>query len=270
MAFDIAGGSRVDAKVRVLDVSENGLSVEIRDPLAIGSTVDVDGEISHSAGRTSIRKQCRVAWCSAAIGGAYWAGLWFDDSGRGTAANAFGAVTSSGESDYYELLQLSPNADLDTIHRIFRLMAQRYHPDNRETGNGQLFREMVEAHATLADPVRRAAYDAQRENNRQTRIKIFQTWQNSRGMEAERRKRHGILSLLYGKRLADQTQPAMSIRDLEEMLGCPREHLEFSLWFLREKKHIRDRITTALPSPSRELRWPNLKSPKTYLLRARR
>jgi hypothetical protein len=30
----------------------------------------------------------------------------------------------------------------------------------------------------------------------------------------------------------------MTIHELEDMLGCPREHLEFSLWYLRENAYI--------------------------------
>jgi curved DNA-binding protein CbpA len=32
--------------------------------------------------------------------------------------------------DYYEFLQISPNADADTIHRVYRFLAARLHPDN--------------------------------------------------------------------------------------------------------------------------------------------
>jgi hypothetical protein len=28
------------------------------------------------------------------------------------------------------------------------------------------------------------------------------------------------------------------VRDLEELLGCPREHLEVTLWYLKQKRHI--------------------------------
>ena len=37
----------------------------------------------------------------------------------------------SGEAfvDYYELLQVSANADEDTIHRVFRHLAKKHHPD---------------------------------------------------------------------------------------------------------------------------------------------
>ncbi|MGR9037200.1 MAG: DnaJ domain-containing protein, partial [Gammaproteobacteria bacterium] len=34
--------------------------------------------------------------------------------------------------DYYEVLEISPNANSETIDRIFRYLAQRYHPDNRQ------------------------------------------------------------------------------------------------------------------------------------------
>ena len=30
----------------------------------------------------------------------------------------------------------------------------------------------------------------------------------------------------------------MSIHELEDLLACPREHLEFSLWYLKEKNWI--------------------------------
>ncbi len=35
--------------------------------------------------------------------------------------------------DFYESLQLSPNADAATIERVFRLLAQRFHTNNQET-----------------------------------------------------------------------------------------------------------------------------------------
>jgi curved DNA-binding protein CbpA len=36
-------------------------------------------------------------------------------------------------TDYYENLQISPNADMEMIERVFRLLAKRYHPDNTQT-----------------------------------------------------------------------------------------------------------------------------------------
>ena len=38
---------------------------------------------------------------------------------------------------YYEDLQVSSNADIETIERVYRLLAKRYHPDNNGTGNAE-------------------------------------------------------------------------------------------------------------------------------------
>src|SRR5204863_10158942 len=61
--------------------------------------------------------------------------------------------------DYYEALQISPNADADTIQRVFRLLAQRFHPDNADSGDADRFRALHEAYSILSVPERRAKYD---------------------------------------------------------------------------------------------------------------
>src|SRR5258708_6833839 len=140
--------------------------------------------------------------------------------------------------DHYEALQVNPKADVETIRRVFHILALRYHPDNLETGNVELFSQILEANRALTDPHRRAAHDAQRAQRNQTRFRIFENWESSRGKESERRKRSGILSVLYAKRQAEPERPALTSRELEDLLECPREHLEFPLWFLREKKWV--------------------------------
>ena len=49
-------------------------------------------------------------------------------------------MSSNEIEDYYELLQVSDVAEPETINRVYRMLAQRYHPDNRETGNESRFR----------------------------------------------------------------------------------------------------------------------------------
>ena len=75
--------------------------------------------------------------------------------------------------DYYETLQISPNADQDTVHRVYRLLAQRFHPDNRDTGNTEIFRQLTEAYQALSDPERRAGYDVHHREARRLTWKIF-------------------------------------------------------------------------------------------------
>ena len=60
-------------------------------------------------------------------------------------------MSDDGKLDYYEILQVSANAEPDTIHRIYRLLAQRFHPDNQESGNSDRFHQIHEAYTVLSD-----------------------------------------------------------------------------------------------------------------------
>jgi len=57
-------------------------------------------------------------------------------------------------------MQINANAEPETVHRVYRLLAQRFHPDNKDTGNAERFRELTEAYEVLSDPERRAQYDS--------------------------------------------------------------------------------------------------------------
>jgi hypothetical protein len=131
---------------------------------------------------------------------------------------------------------VSRNADVDTIHRVFHLLAQRFHPDNSATGNDGKFRQAVEAHRVLSNPELRAAHDIQLLEENHVRVRIFDSLESTQGVQAEVRKRQGVLKLLYTRRMMNPREPALRGRDFVEMLGCPAEHLEFALWFLKENK----------------------------------
>jgi curved DNA-binding protein len=136
--------------------------------------------------------------------------------------------------DCYETLQLSPNADPETIGRVFRLQAQRFHPDNPDTGDSETFRRISEAHRILSDPTLRAGYDVLYRRVRDHAWKIFDQPKAAQGMAGEKRKRAAILSVLYTKRMNESERPFVTLMELEQVLACPKEHLEFGLWYLRE------------------------------------
>ena len=50
--------------------------------------------------------------------------------------------------------------------------------------------------------------------------------------------RMGILAALFRARSTNNDSPSMSNRELERLLVCPREHLEFGIWYLRGKRYI--------------------------------
>ena len=51
--------------------------------------------------------------------------------------------------DYYEMLRVSPGAELESIQRVHRALAARYHPDNLETGDLERFLLVNEAFKVL-------------------------------------------------------------------------------------------------------------------------
>ena len=148
-------------------------------------------------------------------------------------------MTNETPVDYYEVLQVSANAEPDTIHRVFRLLAQRFHPDNKETGSESRFREIQEAYSTLSDPEKRARYDISYQQKRQDRWRLVTTGaQAENDFEIEQMIRLTLLEALYTQRRVDPSSPAIYSTDLENLLGRPREHLEFTIWYLIQRKYI--------------------------------
>jgi len=137
--------------------------------------------------------------------------------------------------DYYEILEISPNANSETIDRIFRYLARRYHPDNQDTGDVVRFSELVQAHNTLRDPGKRAEYDLRHASHLQFRWTLAEEANDSKGIERDVDIQDRLLSILYVKRRRDIKNPGIGDIDLERLSGCPREHLEFHLWYLKEK-----------------------------------
>jgi len=140
--------------------------------------------------------------------------------------------------DFYEALQLSPSASTETIERVYRLLAKRYHPDNQVSGDAVRFAEVLEAFTVLSDPEKRAAYDVQYDENRSATWKIFDQTSAGDGRAEDRQLFHGILSLLYVARRRDPIAGGLGAIYLEKMLGCPQQHLDFPLWYLRQRGWI--------------------------------
>ena len=137
--------------------------------------------------------------------------------------------------DYYEDLQVSTNADQETIEKVFRHLAKRFHPDNEQTGDFEKFNALTESYQVLSDPVKRAAYDARYESIRSLKQKL--TIQSSRlgGAEGDSRIRSAILGILYAARRRSVSDPGVGILYLEQVLECPQSQMEFHLWYLKEK-----------------------------------
>ena len=143
-----------------------------------------------------------------------------------------------GFIDYYELLQISPNAEDETIQRIYKMLATRYHPDNPETGDVAQFLRLNEAHKVLGDPEARAAYDLEYQLHFAEPIGLFEMKEFAVGIDGEANRRMGILCLLYNRRRGNPDDPGLSLLEFESMMSFPREHLMFTMWYLKEHKYL--------------------------------
>jgi curved DNA-binding protein CbpA len=66
-------------------------------------------------------------------------------------------------NDYYQILQVQPQASSEEIHRAYRALALQYHPDRNPTAEASVTMTAInEAYSVLADPSRRRNYDQER------------------------------------------------------------------------------------------------------------
>jgi len=138
-------------------------------------------------------------------------------------------------TDYYEDLQVSPNADNETLERVYRLLAKRYHPDNGQTGSIDKFDLITQAYQILSRPEKRAAYDSTYEEAKAHQWKALSGVSSSQGFKDDTRLRHSILSILYVERRNGSSDSAIGMWRMEKILGWPEKILEFHIWYLKEK-----------------------------------
>lgn len=151
-------------------------------------------------------------------------------------------------TDYYEFLQISPHADADTIHRVYRFLAARFHPDNPESGDADLFHLVRTAYEALSDPERRAEYDQKRKLEPEEVVPLSTSIDFMDDIEGELNRRVGLLAVLYHRRRTKPDMPEVPLVELETHMGFPRDYLDFTIWYLVKKGYITraDNATFAL------------------------
>jgi hypothetical protein len=219
-----------------VDMSSSGIGIECPTELKAGSIVFLQARDG------SVQASYEVVYCLRR-GARFRVGLEAREEAQEAERPAAAAKPAErpveGEADHYETLQINSKADLQTIHRVFRIMAARFHPDNPETGNVEQFLRMKQAYAVLSDPERRREYDAILANNKGDGPRpIFELKDFVTGVEAEANRRLGVLCLLYRQRQTNPDAPGVSLLDLEREMGFPREYLTFTTWYLRSKDYV--------------------------------
>ncbi|MDE3186848.1 MAG: J domain-containing protein [Acidobacteriota bacterium] len=140
--------------------------------------------------------------------------------------------------DYYEFLQISPNADHETIHRVYRFLAARYHPDNPKSGDVDKFSMLKDAYDVLSDPERRAEYDMEREAEPHQVAPLSANIDFMDQIEGEINRRLALLAVLYYRRRNNPYAPEVPLAEVERRMGFPRDYLDFTTWYLEKKGYI--------------------------------
>jgi hypothetical protein len=92
---------------KLLDFSEESMGVEIESQLAKGSVVETVGDLERPTGPQPLDRQGYVRRCGVTGNRKFIAGLYLREE------------TNKAIPDYYEFLQISPNAEPATITRVY-------------------------------------------------------------------------------------------------------------------------------------------------------
>jgi curved DNA-binding protein len=140
--------------------------------------------------------------------------------------------------DYYEFLQISPNADYDTIHRVYRFLAARFHPDNPTSGDPEKFFMLKTAYDILSNPDTRLEYDTTRQRQAADKTPLSSTVDFMDQFEGEMNRRLAVLAVLYYRRRNNSQNPSVGLPEIEQQMGFPRDYLDFTTWYLTKKGYI--------------------------------
>ena len=234
MTWKGSDGHTHSAESRGINISKTGMAVECARELRSGQIVFLQSQDG------SFEGECEVVHCTRRAG-KFTLGLEFRVDGL-FEEQPYGRMhtpaPADNEPDYYDILQISEKADVQTIHRVFRMMAARFHPDNPETGDVEEFLRLKKAYSVLSDETLRAEYDAARAVRDAEPNPVFELKDFVTDADAEINRRLGVLSILYNARRKDPDHPGVSMMEVEKRMGFPREHLMFALWYLRAKNYV--------------------------------
>ena len=100
------------------------------------------------------------------------------------------------------------------------------------------FHELKIAYDVLSDPQRRAEYDAKCAGNIAEPDPLSTSLDFMDDIDGELNRRLAVLALLYIKRRSNPDSPEVSLYEVEQRMGFPRDYLEFTLWYLQRKGYI--------------------------------
>jgi hypothetical protein len=143
--------------------------------------------------------------------------------------------SSAGKfQDHYSLLGVDPKANSETIQNNYSKLAQKYHPDNPDTGDAEKFESVNLAYEVLSDPLLRREFDKLKGLDQEGAVKFSGlSFFTDLGRSVDLRM--ALLCVLYDRRRNRPFTPSLSLRQVESMLEATSEEMTFALWYLKQR-----------------------------------
>jgi hypothetical protein len=149
------------------------------------------------------------------------------------------SATSAGKfQDHYAVLEIDPKADSETIQSVYSKLAQKYHPNNFETGDQGKFDAVNLAYEVLSDSGLRAEFDKIKGIGQDEGDQHFSGVAFFSILGREAALRAALLCILYDRRRLKPFTPSLSNRIIESMLEVSNEELWFALWYLKQRNLV--------------------------------
>ena len=210
-------GQRLIESGQAIDFSAGGMAIQTSLPLAAASCLILRAP---TVGIVALAQVRHCSWNRSA----YRVGVRF------LVKAELPCGQTGTEPDQYDFLREAAACDsarAGYVHQIYRSLSFRYHPDNRDTGDAEIFLCVGEIYRIVSGP-RESGHAEERAPARGFR-NSFQTPNGEKG------RRLNVLGLLYQRRMSDCRDAALSTHETREITGMTASELEFTLWYLREK-----------------------------------
>ncbi len=147
--------------------------------------------------------------------------------------------SSAGKfQDHYLVLGVDPKSDTPAIQRAYAELKEKYHPDNRETGDPVKYEAIGLAFEVLSDPALRRGFDEMKGVGHEKGNPKFSGLSFFDALGREAVVRIAVLCVLYDRRRVKPSTPALAMRHLEDLLEITNEELLSALWYLKQRHYV--------------------------------
>jgi len=137
--------------------------------------------------------------------------------------------------DHYAVLGIDPKSDSETIQQAYSKLAQRYYPNNAETGDPEKFEALNLAYEVLSDPQQRIIFDKVKGVGQDEGTPKFTGVSFFDALGREAVLRTVVLCVLYDRRLNKPSTPSLSMRHLELIVEATAVQIGSALWYLKQR-----------------------------------